>query len=58
MHERRWQQRLARRPVCLGCNAPIDTELCLDLRSLNLAGQLCESCISRHTRYTEDLENA
>lgn len=58
MHEFRWNKRLERRPVCLACGQSIDTELCLDLRALQLHGQLCEHCISLHTRYTEDLRYA
>lgn len=53
-----WQKRLSRRPLCLSCGQSIDTELCLDLQALQLPGQLCEHCIRRHTRYTEDLEYA
>jgi len=46
------------RPLCIGCEQPIHTELCLDLRGLQLQGQLCEHCISLRTRYTEDLCHA
>ena len=53
--QRRWEQRLARRPLCLLCGQPVDSELCLVLEP----GQtVCEGCLHLHTRYTEDLEHA
>ena len=52
--EQRWKLRLSRRPVCSCCRQPVDSELCLSLG----CAVLCEGCISRHTRYTEDLSHA
>lgn len=53
--QRRWEERLRRRPICRLCRLPVDSELCLELGG---GEAVCEGCMGLHTRYTEDLEYA
>ncbi|MBQ3529769.1 MAG: hypothetical protein IJA47_04670 [Oscillospiraceae bacterium] len=51
-----YNAKIMRLPCCQGCGQRITSEQYLDLEPFGLKGYACEKCVSRHTFYTDDLE--